>query len=356
MAEIQSSAGGLTSASSFSNHSDPGVADSQQSTDTEAQSLTTEQSLSSGLTTEERLKASKSPLEQFVSESTESVSEFASNAWQGIKSLDQEYALTQRGLGILKVLGGAGEAAVGAAGIVTPEPATTIGGGILFVHGADVASSGLKEFWTGKPKETLTDQAVTEGAKMLGADEATAHQLGDSVDLSLSLGSGGVGIYQSMTRPVTAQLGPMTLKPKVVSESVEDLAKSELSTSPKTIMGFSEDAASSVRLEAQGLGKADGVSDVGATMRGGSVGPDKTAYGARGKYSGRDFDPEQAGGPLRDLNNDNIKFTDKGVDIVEKHTSRFGPDDANQHMIDRLRQISRGEIEPTQVDRNFYSH
>ena len=25
-------------------------------------------------------------------------------------------------------------------------------------------------------------------------------------------------------------------------------------------------------------------------------------------------------------------------------------------MIERLRQISRGEIEPTQVDRNFYSH
>ncbi|MET0027444.1 MAG: polymorphic toxin type 30 domain-containing protein [Candidatus Thiodiazotropha sp.] len=275
MAGIQSSAGGLTSASSFSNYSDPGVAESQQSTDTEAQSLTTEQSLSGGLTTEERLKASQSPLEQFVSESTESVSEFASGAWQGIKSLDQEYALTQRGLGILKVLGGAGEAAVGAVGIVTPEPATTIGGGILFVHGADVASSGLKELWTGKPEETLTDQAVTEGAKMLGADEATAHQLGDGVDLSLSLGSCGVGIYHSLTRPVTAQLGPMTLKPKVVSESVDDLAKSELSTSPKTIMGVSDDAASSGRLEAQGMEKADGASDVSFTMRGGTVGPDK---------------------------------------------------------------------------------
>ncbi|MET0051865.1 MAG: CdiA family toxin C-terminal domain-containing protein [Candidatus Thiodiazotropha sp.] len=284
MAGIQSSAGGLTSASSFSNHSDPGVAESQQSTDTEAQSLTTEQSLSGGLTTEERLKASKSPLEQFVSESTESVSEYPSNAWQGIKALDQEYALTQRGLGILKVLGGAGEAAVGAVGIVTPEPATTIGGGILFVHGADVASSGLKELWTGKPEETLTDQAVTEGAKMLGADEATAHQLGDGVDLSLSLGSCGVGIYHSLTRPVTAQLGPMTLKPKVVSESVDDLVKSELSTSPKTIMGVSDDAASSGRLEAQGLEKADGVSDVGATMRGGVVGPNNGFTRFTGKY------------------------------------------------------------------------
>ena len=84
--------------------------------------------------------------------------------------------------------------------------------------------------------------------------------------------------------------------------------------------------------------------------------PDKNVFGARGTYSGRDFDPELAGGPLRDLYNDKIKFTDRGIDVVEKHTARFGPDDANQYMIDRLRQISRGEIEATQVDRNFYSH
>jgi hypothetical protein len=204
-----------------------------------------------------------------------SVTEYASDTWQGVKSLNQEYALTQRGLGVLKVLGDAGEAVVGAAGIVTPEPATTIGGGILFVHGLDVASSGLNEIWTGKPAETLTDQAVTEGAKLQGADNTTAHQLGDSVDMSLSLGSCGVGIYKTLTRPVTAQLGCMTLKSKVDPEVMDDLARSEVSTSPRTAMGVTEEAASSGRIEAQELEKADGVSDVGATMRGGTVGLNK---------------------------------------------------------------------------------
>ncbi|PAU64871.1 hypothetical protein BZL42_01245 [Pseudomonas indica] len=84
--------------------------------------------------------------------------------------------------------------------------------------------------------------------------------------------------------------------------------------------------------------------------------PNNTHLGARGAYSGREFDPDLAGGPLRDLYNDKIKFTDRGIDVVEKHTARFGPDEANQYMIDRLRKIASGEIEPTQVDRNFYSH
>jgi hypothetical protein len=78
--------------------------------------------------------------------------------------------------------------------------------------------------------------------------------------------------------------------------------------------------------------------------------------GARGTFSTREFDPSLAGGPLRDLSADSIKFTERGISVVEQHTARFGPDAANEYMIDRLRQISRGEIEATAVDRNFYSH
>ncbi|MBI2308441.1 MAG: LysM peptidoglycan-binding domain-containing protein [Rhodocyclales bacterium] len=78
--------------------------------------------------------------------------------------------------------------------------------------------------------------------------------------------------------------------------------------------------------------------------------------GARGLYSTREFDPAAAGGPLRELSADNIRFTESGVSVVEKHTARFGPDPANEYMTNRLRQISNGEIEATAVDRNFYSH
>jgi polyhydroxyalkanoate synthesis regulator phasin len=84
--------------------------------------------------------------------------------------------------------------------------------------------------------------------------------------------------------------------------------------------------------------------------------PNNARLGARGTVSGRDFDPELAGGPIRELTTENIRFTNKAVDIVEKHTSRFGPDAANEYMIDRLRRIANGEIEATQVDRNFYTH
>jgi hypothetical protein len=59
---------------------------------------------------------------------------------------------------------------------------------------------------------------------------------------------------------------------------------------------------------------------------------------------------------VRDLTTNRIRVTDRGIAVVEQHTSRFGPDKANSVMIDRLKQIARGEIQPTAQDLNFYSH
>jgi hypothetical protein len=72
--------------------------------------------------------------------------------------------------------------------------------------------------------------------------------------------------------------------------------------------------------------------------------------------TGREFDPTQAGGPVRQLSTGRLKVTDRGIDAVERHIGRFGKDEANQVMVDRLRRIARGEIEPTQYDLNYYSH
>jgi hypothetical protein len=72
--------------------------------------------------------------------------------------------------------------------------------------------------------------------------------------------------------------------------------------------------------------------------------------------TGRDFDPTQAGGSIRQLSTKRIRLTERGIDSVERHIGRFGSDDANQVMVDRLRRITRGEIEPTQYDMNFYAH
>jgi hypothetical protein len=78
--------------------------------------------------------------------------------------------------------------------------------------------------------------------------------------------------------------------------------------------------------------------------------------GARGPISGREFDPAGAGGPIRQLTTGRIQITSRGIDVVEQHVARFGPDPANQAMIQRLRDITAGRLQATEADRNFYSH
>ena len=49
-------------------------------------------------------------------------------------------------------------------------------------------------------------------------------------------------------------------------------------------------------------------------------------------------------------------MTPRGISAVEHHVGRFGNDEANDIMIDRLRRIASGEIDPTVPDLNFYCH
>ncbi len=78
--------------------------------------------------------------------------------------------------------------------------------------------------------------------------------------------------------------------------------------------------------------------------------------GARGPMSGRPYNPDEAGGPIRSLSTDNIKIKHNGIDVVERHVSRFGSDTFNEAQIARLRSIADGKIEATQADKSFYSH
>ncbi|WP_193386911.1 S-type pyocin domain-containing protein, partial [Yersinia pestis] len=41
---------------------------------------------------------------------------------------------------------------------------------------------------------------------------------------------------------------------------------------------------------------------------------------AKGKYSGRDFNPDKAGGPIKNLDWKEIKIRGEGVDEVKLHT------------------------------------
>lgn len=77
---------------------------------------------------------------------------------------------------------------------------------------------------------------------------------------------------------------------------------------------------------------------------------------AVGLASGRPFDPNHAGGPIRRLVAERIKITPRGIKIVDRHVSRFGADSANQAMGERLRAIADGTLPLTAVERNFYAH
>lgn len=75
-----------------------------------------------------------------------------------------------------------------------------------------------------------------------------------------------------------------------------------------------------------------------------------------GKSSGRPFSPEELGLPMQKLTTSGVKVTPEGVNNVKMHTARFGEDSANAAMIQRLEAISRGEMEPTSYDINYYTH
>src|SRR5262249_28225891 len=76
-----------------------------------------------------------------------------------------------------------------------------------------------------------------------------------------------------------------------------------------------------------------------------------------GAASGRRYAPGKAGGAVRELDYSKIKFTGKGVDVVDAHVRRFeGGGESELAMVDRLRRIARGELAPTDFDRRFYTH
>src|ERR1700722_11067625 len=82
--------------------------------------------------------------------------------------------------------------------------------------------------------------------------------------------------------------------------------------------------------------------------------------GARGIASGREFDPEAAGGPLRRLDANAADITDEGVSDAHPHLQRLAGEGTlephEQGMLDRLTSIADGHMEATSYDQNFYTH
>ena len=87
---------------------------------------------------------------------------------------------------------------------------------------------------------------------------------------------------------------------------------------------------------------------------------DDIQTGARGPASGREFDPEAAGGPIQQLEAGEALITSEGVQEVTAHLQRFAGGGAlaapEQAMLDRLTSITAGDMEPESYDLNFYTH
>ncbi|EAS3261068.1 pyocin [Salmonella enterica] len=77
---------------------------------------------------------------------------------------------------------------------------------------------------------------------------------------------------------------------------------------------------------------------------------------AKGQYSGRDYNTDKAGGPIQNLDWKGATIDRDGVDRVKLHMGRFEQTPENQVMIDRLEIILKGELQPTDTDKRFYTH
>lgn len=75
-----------------------------------------------------------------------------------------------------------------------------------------------------------------------------------------------------------------------------------------------------------------------------------------GTFTGRLYNPENAGGPVATLDWAGAKVTQQGIDQVLIHLSRFGNSAANSIMVDRLRKIEAGHSQASDTDKRFYTH
>ncbi|EPG1714078.1 S-type pyocin domain-containing protein [Morganella morganii] len=77
---------------------------------------------------------------------------------------------------------------------------------------------------------------------------------------------------------------------------------------------------------------------------------------AKGKFSGRDYHTERAGGPIEVLDWRIAVIDREGVDKVRLHISRFGSSADNDIMLERLEYILTGTFPATDTDKRFYTH
>ncbi len=119
-----------------------------------------------------------------------------------------------RVVGGLKLVGGVAESAAGAAGGAATSwtGVGAVAGAVVFVHGADVASTGLRQMISGEDESTLTSQTI----QAAGVPKPTADALDNSVSVVGTLGTSALAS--------AAQTAPIVTTSEISSGSLSGAA------------------------------------------------------------------------------------------------------------------------------------
>jgi hypothetical protein len=107
---------------------------------------------------------------------------------------EQDSTVLNHVLGGVQALWGAGQA-IGGTVFAIGSAETVVGavaGGAIAAHGVDDFQAGVRQMWSGKPVENLTQTLATEAAKKAGAGPLAAVVIGTAVDVAAGGPSGGV--------------------------------------------------------------------------------------------------------------------------------------------------------------------
>ena len=103
-----------------------------------------------------------------------------------------------RGGAVLQIIGAGLEMTGGVLLILTPEPTmvTKVGGGVLVAHSFDLGQAAIRQLFSGKPVNDMTEQATEWTARQAGASPETAHRIGVIMDVAVSFTDIGVGFIK----------------------------------------------------------------------------------------------------------------------------------------------------------------
>ena len=102
-------------------------------------------------------------------------------------TIEHHGSVEQRFWGAATAIGGALELVGAAALLLAPEPTvlTKVAGVALGAHGADTATAGFRQVYSGRSEATVTSEVARSAALAFGVDQKNANLIGLTVDIAI---------------------------------------------------------------------------------------------------------------------------------------------------------------------------